>query len=221
MEKESRNTPVGVGEEENPRTADENTTGGNPPTARKESGKRGNNTDAGNNGNRGNKNTEEGKEKIPCVVTVNVPEVTEEKPKKKRAPKQTKKEKQNASIDLLTGLICGGSDMVALVPNCGHWSITEEEGRTIAEPLAKVIEKNEHLQKVMEQSDSIALVLACVSVFVPRMYMSYTIMQEKKKKKEVLKNESRESERGNQPPVEKPSADHAGNVQTLFNSIDV
>lgn len=157
------------------------------------------------------------------MVTVNIPEPTEEKPKKKRkaAPKKT-----GADVELLTNLICGGSEILAVTPNNAHWKISEEEGKTIAEPLAKVIAKNEHLKKVMEQSDSIALLIATMTVVAPRAYISYLQLQDKqraKKEREVKKieQENRESEGYVDEPVDGDASADENDGITVFNGIDL
>ena len=130
------------------------------------------------------------------MVAVNVPEVKETKPK--RTAKKKKDSGMNA--DMVADLITGASGVVASRPDMGHWMIDKKEALQIADPLCKVIEKNEALKKVAEHSDSIALAVACMSVFMPRIFITATISKEKKvqKQKKIIKavNENHDSETG-------------------------
>ena len=148
--------------------------GGNTEAARKEG------TAAGTAGTAGAGTAGKAEEKSPQVVTVNVP--TEKKPKRKPKAKKDTKE-QSASPELIRDLIVAGSQMVAMMPDMAHWEISSEEAQTIAAPLVKVIEKNDSLKKVVEQSDNIALAVAAMTVFAPRAYITVMQMQEKQKRK--------------------------------------
>ena len=113
------------------------------------------------------------------MVAVNVPEVKEAK------PKRTAKKKKDSGInaEMFADLISGASGVVASRPDMAHWMIDKKEAMQIADPLARVIEKSESLKKVAEHSDSIALAVACMSVFVPRAFITVAINKEKKMKK--------------------------------------
>lgn len=113
------------------------------------------------------------------MVAVNVPEV-KEKPKKKKAAPKTQKKEPAMSADFLADIITGTSEVVACKPETAHWKISKPEAKTIADPLSRVIEKNENLKKAAEHSDSIALVMACLTVVAPRAWVSYNMMKEKK-----------------------------------------
>ena len=119
------------------------------------------------------------------MVAVNVPEV-KEKPKRKKATATKKKDQSGFSSDMVADLITGLSGVVATRPNMAHWMIDKEEAKQISDPLCKVIEKNEQLKKVAEHSDSIALAVACLTVFAPRMYITATMVKEEKKKKKQI-----------------------------------
>lgn len=115
------------------------------------------------------------------MVAVNVPEVAE-KPKKKKAATRTPKKKETVNSDMVSSFIVGVSQMAAAKPETAHWVIDKKEADQISDPLCRIIEKNEHLKKVAENSDSIALVMACVMVVAPRAYISYQMAKEKKAK---------------------------------------
>ena len=158
-------------------------------TARKESGNIAR-TGAAGTGAAGTAPETKSIEKSPKVVTVNVPEVVE-KPKKKKAATRSTRKKDTVSSEMLSDFIVGVSSMAAAKPETSHWQIDKKEADQISEPLCRIIEKNENLKKVAEQSDSIALVMACVMVIAPRAFMTYQIEKEKKaqKKNKVAKVE--------------------------------
>lgn len=161
-------------------TGTERETGGSSSTSRK-TGTTGSGSRSGGNGTAAGTATENKQgEKVPQVVAVNVPE---EKPKKKKPAKKKpapKKQNDNLSGDMISDLIVGCSQAVAVIPDQQHWAINKDEAKQIADPLVKVIEKNESLKKVAEQSDSIALVMACAMVFGPRAYISIMAAKEKR-----------------------------------------
>lgn len=166
-------------------------------------------------------------EKSPQLVAVNVPE---EKPKKKKPVKKkpaAKKQNENMSGDMISDLIVGCSQAVAVIPDQAHWAINKDEAKQIADPLVKVIEKNESLKKVAEQSDSIALVMACAMVFGPRAYISIMAAKEKraaKKRAMVAKEvkhdvpETRKTERGSEQN-HKRNADASTNVGPALHEL--
>ena len=157
-------------------------------------------------------------EKIPQVVTVNVPE---EKPKKKRTVKkktQPKKEESGLSSAMVSDLIVGCSQVVAAKPENAHWSIDKKEADQIAVPLVKVIEKNENLKKVAEHSDTVALVMACVMVFAPRAYISMNMAKEKKaRKKHAVVNEVKHNDRETEKIERGSGKDNRGHADAGTN----
>lgn len=192
MEGTDRSKAQETGRTEGTATGTERKTSGSSSTARKSTGstaRTGNGTGGtvtgtGQSANKTAKQTE----KSPQVVAVNVPEVAE-KPKKKKAAARTPKKKETISSDMVSSFIVGVSQMAGAKPETKHWEISKAEADKISDPLCRIIEKNENLKKVAENSDSIALVMACVMVVAPRAYMSYQIMKQKKaqKKHNVVK----------------------------------
>lgn len=161
------------------RTGTERETSGSSGTSRKETGSTGGTGNgSGSTGSTGGKTENQQGQKVPQVVAVNVPE---EKPKKTTKKKPAPKKQENSfSGEMISDLIVGCSQAVAMIPDQQHWEINKQEAKQIADPLVKVIEKNESLKKVAEQSDSIALVMACAMVFGPRAYISIMAAKEKR-----------------------------------------
>lgn len=102
-------------------------------------------------------------------------------------PRKTKKSKQNnatnINVDMITTLIVSLSAIVASRENMSHWLITEAEAKTISEPLQKMFAESEQFEKLGQYSNQIALVVACVTIFAPRMMITIA-----NSKKEVNKN---------------------------------
>ena len=89
-------------------------------------------------------------------------------------------------------LLIGLTDYVASRPNCGHWKMTQKEVQSITEPLGNIIAKSDYINQISEHSDAIALVIACGTIFIPRIIISSNIQKEKKGTKipvQVKKND--------------------------------
>lgn len=159
------------------------------------------------------------------MVTVNVPEVSE-KPKKKRAAARTPKKKEAISSDMVSDFIVGVSQVAAVKPENAHWLIDKKEAEQIAVPLCRVIEKNENLKKVAEQSDSIALAMAVIMVVAPRAYISINQVKENKAKqkhkvaKEVKNNDPETGKvKGNSGQDNKRNANAGTNVDPSISEL--
>lgn len=119
----------------------------------------------------------------PEPVAVKPGEVPEPKKPKARPKKVSKKKKQENKIpaEQVDKLIVGMSQIVAAKPNCAHWAITEQEAHGISEPLCNILERSGLLEKMGENTDAIALVVACTTVFVPRIMLTASIRKEVKR----------------------------------------
>lgn len=113
-------------------------------------------------------------------------------------PRKVRKAKaQTIDTGEIDKLIVGVSSVVASRPNMEHWQLTEVEAHTITQPLANILQKYGMFDKVTENSNEIALAVACVSVFAPRVMVSIAQAKAKKPKQnvrvenEVKKNEQR------------------------------
>lgn len=103
--------------------------------------------------------------------------------------KVNSKKAQSDAIDTtqINALIATLSAIVASRPDCEHWLLTEKEIDSITQPLAKMLAESEALSKINENSNQIALVIACVSVFAPRLFVTATKMKEKKEREKIVK----------------------------------
>ena len=163
---------------------------------------------AGNGDTAGNK-TE--KEVVPQVVTVDNEEERKREERnakrreryakqkaengqsvKPRKVNQTKKQNNEPPFDReqINGLIVGLSAIIASRPNCEQWLLSESEVDAITKPLCAIIAESEKLEVIAQNSNQIALGVACVSVFAPRLLVTVQkAKEEKEKKKDVRKVE--------------------------------
>ena len=107
---------------------------------------------------------------------------------KPRKTKQKKAETNPLTADSVAVLISTLSAIVGSRPNCEQWILTEAEVKSLAEPIAKIIAENEAFANVGQYSNQIALVMACVTVFVPRVII--TVQKQKEVKKIERSNEN-------------------------------
>lgn len=120
---------------------------------------------------------EVGIENLTGLVDVEIP--AEEKPKMKRKKKQTKKQDKKDTM-VLESLILTLFSLIA--SRAGeHWNLEPEEGKQIAEPLSKVLERFEKLMVVNEYSDVIMLSIAIISVTFPRLIITLQARPKRKK----------------------------------------
>lgn len=113
------------------------------------------------------------KAQIPGLADVTVPPIPAEPQKKQRRKASTKKKKDEGPIttDQLQALILTATNIVATRPGCEVWALKPEEAKQLAQPIANMIAKSEHLQNMGEYADAIALITASVMIFGPRAYI--------------------------------------------------
>lgn len=95
--------------------------------------------------------------------------------------KTRKKKDQSPDTTQLDLMLMTVSTIVASRPDCEHWLLTEQEIKSVTEPLARIIAENESLKAMSEHADAIALVMACFTIFVPRLIITSQKVKEKKK----------------------------------------
>lgn len=131
----------------------------------------------------------------PKQVSIN-PDIPVKEPEKSAKPKRRSPKKKQSGMDMkqVDALIVGISDYVAARPNMAHWKMSEKEVQTITQPLGNIIAKSDYMEKIAENSDEIALVLAVGAVFIPRAVISFSMMKQNKKDKEKKKHVQLRSE---------------------------
>ena len=118
-----------------------------------------------------------------------------QKPKKVN----TKKTKEVIDTNQIETLIKTISVMVSSRPGQEHWLLLDSEVKAISEPLTNILKDSNAFSSISEHSNAVALVIACITIILPRTIKSITdISKKKKKEKEVKKNvELRGSQRKN------------------------
>ena len=98
-------------------------------------------------------------------------------------PKKVNSKKNTSTIDTaqLDAVIMTVSTVIASRPNCEHWQLKDTEVKAITEPLSKMIAESDALSGVMEHSNQLALVVACITIFLPRIIVSVEKGKEKRK----------------------------------------
>ena len=155
----------------------------------------------GTGGRTGGKTTTE-KEVISTVVDVEEEKRLERNRKRReryakqkaegtQKPKKvnTKKAKEVIDTTQIETLIKTISVMVSSRPGQEHWLLLDSEVKAIAEPLTNILKDSNAFNSISEHSNAVALVIACITIILPRTIKSITdISKKKKKEKEVLKN---------------------------------
>ena len=108
-----------------------------------------------------------------------------QKPKKVN----TKKTKEVIDTNQIETLIKTISVMVSSRPGQEHWILLDSEVKALAEPLTNILKDSNAFSSISEHSNAVALVIACITIILPRTIKSITDLSKKKKKeKEVKKN---------------------------------
>ena len=108
-----------------------------------------------------------------------------QKPKKVN----TKKSKDVIDTTQIETLIKTLSVMVSSRQGQEHWLLLDSEVKALAEPLTNILKDSNAFSSISEHSNAVALVIACITIILPRTIKSITDLSKKKKKeKEVLKN---------------------------------
>lgn len=97
--------------------------------------------------------------------------------------------------------------VIASRPNCEHWLLSEAEINSISDPLSKMLSESQAFANMGQYSNQIALVMACATVFLPRLFVTV------QKQKEVKKYERTGQHTDTNPRPAKPSA-NTGKTQT-------
>ena len=108
-----------------------------------------------------------------------------QKPKKVN----NKKAKEVIDTNQIETLIKTISVMVSSRQGQEHWLLLDSEVKALAEPLTNILKDSSAFSSISEHSNAVALVIACITIILPRTIKSITDLSKKKKKeKEVKKN---------------------------------
>jgi len=148
-------------------------------------------------------------------------------------PRKVRKSKTANVIDTteIDKMLCNLSTIVASRPNMAHWQLSEQEVHTITQPLGNILQKYGLFDKVTENSNEIALAVACVSVFAPRIMVSVAVAKQNAKPKENVRAEKPKAQMGGdkngktktERKTEKPVGNRSGGNATngTDNGLDV
>ena len=176
-------------------------TGSTKSTSSTDTGTTGRTGGTGTGGRTGGKTTTE-KEVISTVVDVEEEKRLERNRKRReryakqkaegtQKPKKvnTKKSKEVIDATQIETLIKTISVMVSSRPGQEHWVLLDSEVKAISEPLSNILKDSNAFNSISEHSNAVALVIACITIILPRTIKSITdISKKKKKEKEVKKN---------------------------------
>ena len=130
---------------------------------------------------------------------------------KPRKVNQNKKQQTDAPInrEQINALVITVFGIIASRPNCEQWALTESEVDAITKPLCSIIAESEKLEAIAQNSNQIALAVACVSVFAPRLMVTV----QKAKTEREKKNNARKAEQ-TKADTEKLNREHSGRNAT-------
>ena len=130
-------------------------------------------------------------------------------------PKKVNNKKTKEMIDTsqIETLIKTVSVMVSSRKGQEHWLLLDSEVKAIAEPLTNILKDSNAFSSISEHSNAVALVIACITIILPRTIKSITdISKKKKERKEVIKNvELRGSQRKNNTNVKRNNRNTTAN----------
>lgn len=150
----------------------------------------------------------------------------------KAKPKKVNKAKKDEPVPLdpesLKALFVTVSTLVASRPGNEHWLLSEKEVDSIITPLNKMLADSKLFEGAGAYSNQIALIVACVTIFVPRIFISINKANEKKKREVTgnvtdttvkpggntgkTKNETVKPAGGNNRPVTASGKNNGNNV---------
>lgn len=150
--------------------------------------------------------TDTKKENISRLVDVTEEIPTPKKAKKKRT-RTTKKNDAPFNEEQIKGVIMVMSGIMGQSETGKIFALSEGEAEQIAKPLANIIAKNDSLSGLGEHADSIALITACVMIFIPRLIIFLQYQKNKKAMKDknikIYKGVDKNGEKGKTEPRDK------------------
>ena len=103
------------------------------------------------------------------------------KPRKKTPTKKAKVKQEQEQIKDIQNLL-EGIFMVVSLKGGEHWTLQSDESIQIADPLSKILDRYDLLGKASEVSDPVALIIATLTIILPRVMINKMSVAEKKTK---------------------------------------
>lgn len=100
------------------------------------------------------------------------------KPRKVNKKKSVEPPINNDSLKLMIVTVSG---LVASRPGMEHWMLSDKEIDSIVTPLGNILKDYNAFSTLGEHSNEIALAMACITVFAPRLFVTASKMKERKK----------------------------------------
>ena len=99
------------------------------------------------------------------------------KPRKVNKKKSAEPPINNDSLKLMIVTVSG---LVASRPNMEHWMLSDKEIDSIVTPLGNILKEYDAFSSLGGHSNEIALAMACITVFAPRLFITANKMKERK-----------------------------------------
>ena len=110
--------------------------------------------------------------------------------KKAEEGKTVRKKKRTAKDETVfdvTPLLVTVFGVISAREGMEHWSLSQSEAKAIGDPLNKILADSEAFSELNNHSDSVALVVACATIFVPKIMVTVSKNKERKKEKTIEK----------------------------------
>ena len=139
---------------------------------------------------------------VPKPIILKSPNETDEEFEKRQKRNEQRRERyakqketkvkvsksDSQQVEQIATLLYTLSNVVASKDCLSPLALTLDESKTIAQPLYNLMKDNEQFTKVCENSKGIPLVIACVTVMLPKIIATSVLLKAEKQKKEVTKN---------------------------------
>lgn len=126
------------------------------------------------------KKQEREKAGITQAEPLTVEKIGEESEPEKKTRKRKSKKKEAINSDDLNAIFSPIISIISSKPNCEHWKMTEKELKSVTEPLAEILNKNDVFGGLKNTSE-ITLLIALMSLIFPRTIITVQKKREVKK----------------------------------------
>lgn len=130
-------------------------------------------------------------------------------------PRKVNQKKKDDTIGVVhvEGILKTVSVIVASRPGSEHWLLTDSEISQLATPIAGLISDMEKMEHLAKYSNQVTLLVACVTIFAPRIVLSVHKMEVKKRDRKIGNDNGNvlKPERENKKSDSGDGTDAAGN----------
>lgn len=129
------------------------------------------------------------KKEVKQGAPIPIQKKKEEKDEKQKSAKAKKFEIKELK-EITSGLLMSGFALISTKAG-EEWMITKDEADSISSPLINILNKYKLFENINKNMDSIALIIATGNILIPRGFVTYEKMREKKKSKGATIHEFR------------------------------